>query len=197
MIGFLRGEVAARHPEGCILEVGGVGYRLHCSATTLAGLPGEGGGARLWTHLYVREDALTLYGFGTEAERAMFEALISVAGVGPKVALQMCSAFAPDALRRALVTGDVGSLSSVPGIGKKTAGRIILELKEKLALPDLEVVGADGGTTARARSALENLGYSAPEVRAALAELAPGPGDSVEEVIKGALRHLAAQRSGA
>jgi holliday junction DNA helicase RuvA len=197
MIGFLRGEVAARHPEGCTLEVGGVGYRLHCSAATLAGLPGEGGGARLWTHLYVREDALTLYGFGTEAERAMFEALISVAGVGPKVALQMCSAFAPDALRRALVTGDVGSLSSVPGIGKKTAGRIILELKEKLALPDLEVVGADGGTTARARSALENLGYSAPEVRAALAELAPGPDDSVEDVIKDALRHLAVQRSGA
>ena len=143
MIGFLRGEFAARDPDGCTLDVGGVGYRLHCSSTTLAQLPAEGGGARLWTHLYVREDALTLYGFGTEAERTMFEALISVAGVGPKVALQMCSAFAPDALRRALVTGDVGSLSSVPGIGKKTAGRIILELKEKLALPVLEIVGSD------------------------------------------------------
>jgi holliday junction DNA helicase RuvA len=197
MIGFLRGEVADRDPDGCTLDVGGVGYRLHCSSTTLARLPAEGGGARLWTHLYVREDALTLYGFGTEAERTMFEALISVAGVGPKVALQMCSAFDPDALRLALVTGDVGSLSSVPGIGKKTAGRIILELKEKLALPDLEIVGSDGAMMARARSALENLGYSAPEVRAALAQLAPGPDDPVEEVVKGALRHLAAQRSGA
>jgi holliday junction DNA helicase RuvA len=197
MIGFLRGEVAARDPEGCTIDVGGVGYRLQCSATTLAQIPSAGGSTLLWTHLHVREDALTLYGFATEAERTMFEALISVTGVGPRVALQMCSAFGADSLRRALVTEDVTGLSSVPGIGKKTAARIVLELKEKLALPDLEVVAPGGEMTAQARSALENLGYSAPEVRAALAELVPAPGDGLEDVVREGLRRLAAQRSGA
>ena len=197
MIGFLRGEVAARDPEGCTIDVGGVGYRLQCSATTLAQIPSAGASTLLWTHLHVREDALTLYGFATEAERTMFEALISVTGVGPRVALQMCSAFGADSLRRALVTEDVTGLSSVPGIGKKTAARIVLELKEKLALPDLEVVAPGGEMTAQARSALENLGYSAPEVRAALAELVPAPGDGLEDVVREGLRRLAAQRSGA
>jgi Holliday junction DNA helicase RuvA len=197
MIGFLRGEVAARDPEGCTIDVSGVGYRLQCSATTLAQIPAAGGSALLWTHLHVREDALALYGFATEAERTMFEALISVTGVGPRVALQMCSAFGADSLRRALVTEDVTGLSSVPGIGKKTAARIVLELKEKLALPDLEVVAPGGEMTAQARSALENLGYSAPEVRAALADLAPAPGDGLEDVVREGLRRLAAQRSGA
>jgi Holliday junction DNA helicase RuvA len=196
MIGFLRGEIAGRDPDGCTLDVGGVGYRLHCSTTTLASVPPDGGATRLWTHLHVREDALTLYGFATEAERALFEALISVAGVGPKVALGICSAFVPDALRRAVATGDVDGLASVPGIGKKTAGRIVLELKEKLSLPDLEVVGPAGANSSQARSALENLGYSAPEVRAVLAELAPPPDAPVEDVVKRALRLLAAQRSG-
>jgi Holliday junction DNA helicase RuvA len=196
MIGYLRGEVASRDPEGCTIDVGGVGYRLQCSTTTLASVPPDGGATRLWTHLHVREDALTLYGFATEAERALFEALISVAGVGPKVALGICSAFIPDALRRAVAMGDVDGLASVPGIGKKTAGRIVLELKEKLSLPDLEVVGPAGANSSQARSALENLGYSAPEVRAVLAELGPPPDAPVEDVVKRALRLLAAQRSG-
>jgi Holliday junction DNA helicase RuvA len=168
-----------------------VGYRLSCPTTTLAALPPEGGTARLWTHLHVREDALTLFGFGSESERRTFEALLSVSGVGPKVALQVCSAFAPDELRRALVTDDVGGLASVPGIGKKTAQRIVLDLKEKLALPDLEVVGARPDSLAQARSALENLGYSPGEVRAALGEVDPGPDDGVQEVVKSALRVLA------
>jgi Holliday junction DNA helicase RuvA len=111
--------------------------------------------------------------------------------VGPKVALQVCSAFAPDELRRALVTDDVAGLASVPGIGKKTAQRIVLDLKEKLALPDLEVVGARPDSLAQARSALENLGYSPGEVRAALGEVDPGPDDGVQEVVKSALRVLA------
>ena len=191
MIGYLKGEVAAAYSDGCIIDVGGVGYRLACSGTTLSGLPATGEVARLFTHLHVREDVLALYGFATEAERVMFEALIGVSGIGPKVALQLCSAFAPEGFKRALVTDDVDAICSVPGIGKKTAGRVILELKEKLDLPDLAVVGTRRDTLSQARSALENLGYSPGEVRAALGELQPKEDESVETVVRSALKVLA------
>lgn len=191
MIGFLNGAVAGSSPEGCYLDVGGVGYKLSCSAATLANLPERGAMVRLWTHTYVREDSLALYGFATEAERWMFEALLGVAGVGPKVALQVCSAFSPESFRRALATDDIDAISSVPGIGKKTAGRMVLDLKEKLQLPDLEVVGGGQDSLAEARSALQNLGYSPAEVRAALSGLAPREEDTVADVIKSALRVLA------
>lgn len=189
MIGFLRGVVAGRGANHCFIDVGGVGYKLQCSATTLAALPIDGEVARLWTHVHAREDALSLFGFGTESEQRMFEALTGVTGVGPKVALAVCSSFAPEPFRRALVTGDVDAISSVPGIGKKTAQRILLELKEKLELPDLEVVGDAPDALSKARSALENLGYSPAEIRSALAEGSDGP--TVEDVIKSALKVLA------
>ena len=192
MIGFLSGTVGGRRAEGLFLDVNGVGYELQCSASTLASLPPDGGKVRLWTHLHVREDVLALYGFATEAEQRMFEALIGVSGVGPKVALQMCSAFSVEAFRRALVTDDVAAISSVPGIGKKTAQRILLDLKEKLSLPDLAVVGSQPDTLSKARSALENLGYSPGEVRVALGEVDVDGDDSVEGVVKSALRVLAA-----
>ena len=191
MIGFLSGVVAGRRADGCFLEVGGVGYDLNCSAATLTSLPPEGAPVRLWTHLHVREDALSLFGFATEAEQRMFEALIGVSGVGPKVALQLCSAFSVESFRRALVTDDVAAISSVPGVGKKTAQRILLDLKEKLSLPDLAIVGSQPDTVAKARSALENLGYSPGEVRVALGEVAPTDDDSIEDVIKSALKALA------
>ena len=191
MIGFLRGSVAGLTEDGCFLDVNGVGYKLSCPATTLRALPPEGRAARLWTYTHVREDALVLFGFATESEQRIFEALLSVAGVGPKVALSVCSVLAPDAFRRALVTGDVDAISAVPGIGKKTASRIVLELKERLALPDLEVAGAGGDALRQARSALENLGYSPAEVRAALAEISTEEKRPVEEVVKNALKVLA------
>lgn len=192
MIGFLRGVVAGRTLDGCFLDVGGVGYKLTCSTTTLSVLPREGGTCRMWTHLHVREEVMSLYGFSSEAEQQVFEALIAVGGVGPKVALQICSAFTPESFRRALVTDDVASISSVPGIGKKTAQRILLDLKEKLALPDLEIVGSNGSDAlSKARSALENLGYQPAEVREALAEVGPGERDTVEDVLKSALKVLA------
>ncbi len=191
MIGYVKGELAARDAEGCIVDVGGVGYRLACSGTTLAGLPAPGDTTRLFTHLHVREDVLALFGFATETERALFEALISVSGIGPKVALQICSAFAPDAFKRALVTDDIDAICAVPGIGKKTAGRVVLELKEKLDLPDLAVVGTRRDTLSQARSALENLGYSPAEVRAALGELQPDADEPVEAVVRSALKVLA------
>ena len=191
MIGFLEGKVAGVLADSCFLDVNGVGYKLSCSTNTLGSLPAEGGSTRLWTHVHVREDALALFGFASELEQRTFEALLGVAGVGPKVALQVCSAFTPEAFRRALVTGDVGAISSVPGIGKKTAQRILLDLKEKLDLPDLEIVGSHPDAVAKARSALENLGYSPGEVRIALAEAAASDDNGVEDVIKAALRVLA------
>lgn len=191
MIAFLSGVLAGRTEEGCFIDVGGVGYKLSCSRTTLGALPGDGGACRVWTHLHVREDALSLYGFATTAEQRVFEALIGVAGVGPKVALQLCSALTPEAFRRALGTGDVAALASVPGIGKKTAQRILVDLKEKLALLDFDVAGAAPDAVAQARSALENLGYSPTEVRAVLGDLAVGDDDRVEDVLKSALKVLA------
>lgn len=191
MIGFLEGRVAGRTADGCFLEVGGVGYRVTCSTTTLRSLPPDGARCRLWTHTHVREDALALFGFATEAEQTMFEALLAVSGVGPRVALAVCSGFNPDAFRRALVTDDLAAIASVPGLGKKTAHRILVDLKERFALPDLEVVGDAPDVLAGARSALENLGYSTAEVRAALARAEPAPNVAVEDLVKSALKVLA------
>ena len=193
MIGYLRGRVAGRSPDGCFIDVGGVGYRVACSATTLAGLPAEGAEVKVWTYTHVREDVLSLFGFSTEGEQRTFEALLGVSGVGPKVALQVCSAYAPEVFRKVLVTDDVASLSAVPGIGKKTAQRIILDLKGKFDLPDLEIAGSRPSAVAKARSALENLGYSSAEVREALAmvERDEGFSESVEDLVKAALKVLA------
>ena len=191
MIGFLHGRVAGRTADGCFIDVGGVGYRLICSARTLAALPAEDEPVRLFTHTHVREEILALFGFHSEAEQRTFELLIGVNGVGPKVALAVCSAFSPEDLRRALVTDDVPSISSVPGIGRKTAQRIVLDLKEKMSLPDLEIVGVGPETITKARSALENLGYSAGEVRVALNELTVSDEESVEDVVRNALKALA------
>ncbi|MEA2453613.1 MAG: holliday junction helicase RuvA [Actinomycetota bacterium] len=191
MIAFLEGLLSTKGPDFCLIDVNGVGYRASCSSQTLAALPHEGERVRVWTHTYVREEALALYGFATQSEQRIFEALLGVSGVGPKVALQLCSGFSPEAFRKALVTDDVDGISSIPGIGKKTAQRILLDLKEKLELPDLSLVGSRPDVLSQARSALENLGYSPGEVRAALGELQPSAEDAVSDVIKSALKVLA------
>jgi holliday junction DNA helicase RuvA len=191
MIGFLSGTLAGRAEDGCLLNVHGVGYALSCSSATLAALPGEGKPTRLYTHLQVRDDALVLFGFASEAERYLFELLLGVSGVGPRVALGLCSALSPEEFRRALVSEDAGALAAVPGVGKKTAARIVLDLKEKLSLPDLQVTSNGANSVAEARSALENLGYSGAEVRSALSEVGAAPDDPVGAVIKSALKVLA------
>ncbi|HVM36253.1 MAG TPA: Holliday junction branch migration protein RuvA [Actinomycetota bacterium] len=191
MIAFLDGIMAGKSHDACLVDVGGVGYRVVCSAATVAQLPAEGDRVRIWTHTHVREDTLALFGFASEAEQRLFELSMVVSGVGPKVALQICSAFTPEGFRRAIATDDVAALSSVPGLGKKTAQRLVLELKEKLALPDLQVVGSAPVALSQVRSALENLGYSAPEIRAALGEVDPAPDASVEDLVKSALKVLA------
>ncbi|MGH9094740.1 MAG: Holliday junction branch migration protein RuvA, partial [Acidimicrobiales bacterium] len=207
MIGSLRGVVLERqarsdHAAEVLVEVGGVGYRLLVPVGTLGRVGDIGSGTFLHVHTHVREDALILYGFVTRDERNCFEALIGAHGVGPSVALALLSVHAPTALRRAVAGDDVDALMLVPGIGKKTATRLLVELKSRLDLdldgPELAVVGAGGpaGTSAsnrgEVRAALTGLGYSADEVRHAVGQL-PEEG-TVEELLRRALRDLAAAR---
>jgi Holliday junction DNA helicase RuvA len=194
MIAFLTGRVVVKASSFALIDVGGVGFRLAMSTRSLAALPAEGDEVTVHTHLHVREDDLSLYGFESDDERALFEQLITVSGVGPKVALAMLSSLQPDALKRALASEDVALLSSVPGIGKKTAQRLIIELKDKLDLPDLASSG--GGpepvAAAAARDALLSMGFSPAEAAAALRD-APA-GASAEQLLKMGLKALGGGR---
>src|SRR5919201_6157921 len=133
MIASVTGTVGARRPDHVVVECGGVGYRVNVSAQTLRRIPAVGGEARLFSHLLMREDGLYLYGFATEEERELFLNLISVAGVGPKMAVAVLSGSSAGELRKALAAGDAKRFQIVPGVGKKTAERIIVELREKIA----------------------------------------------------------------
>jgi Holliday junction DNA helicase RuvA len=209
VIGSLRGTLLERvsgdGPQAeVLLEVGGVGYRVVVPAGVVERLGPPGSPAFVHVHTHVREDAIVLYGFSTREERVCFELLIAAHGVGPAVALAMLSVHSPAGLRRALDAEDCDALMLVPGIGKRTASRLILELKPKLDLlevddPQLRVIsgssGSDsGGSAARAdvRAALAGLGYAGDEIRQALVRV---PSDSsVEEQIRLALRELAVAR---
>jgi Holliday junction DNA helicase RuvA len=179
-----------------LVDVNGVGYRASVGPGTLAGLGQLGDEVFLYVHTHVREDALTLYGFAARDELACFEALLGAHGVGPALALAILATHPPSALRRVLVDDDVDALTLVPGVGKKTAARLLIDLKARLQVPDLDVVGASGDHTAspraEVRAALGGLGYDADEVRDVLAEL-PDEGE-VEELLRHALRLLAAAR---
>lgn len=199
MIASLRGTVLARSPRGELLvEVGGVGYRVVVTPGTVAAAGDVGATTFLHVHTHVREDALVLYGFPSLDERVCFEALIGAHGVGPAVALAILSVHSPTRLRQALLTDDLDALTLVPGIGKKTAVRLALELKSRLDLPELDGdVGArvNGGAPsplADVRAALAGLGYEPDQVRDAVQAL-PDDG-STEELLRLALRSLAASR---
>jgi Holliday junction DNA helicase RuvA len=209
VIGSLRGTLLDRRPRPAggvevLVEVGGVGYRVVVPANPAAGIGPMGGQVFLHVHTHVREDAIVLFGFPTREERVCFEALIGAHGVGPAVALALLSVHSPAALQRAVLSDDTDALTLVPGIGKKTALRLIVELKSRLEAvldgPELEVVGqgppggGDGSGSARAdvRTALATLGYGADEIRHAMAGL-PAEG-SVEEHLRLALRELAGAR---
>lgn len=193
MIGSLRGVVLDRLPPAeLLLEAGGVGYRVTVTPATLAaGSPGQP--LFVHVHTHVREDALILYGFPTADERRCFEALLGAHGVGPGLALAILSAHTPEALRRAVATEDADALMAVPGVGRKTAARLLLELQSRLDLPldELPPGGAGAGAAAHAevRAALAGLGYGPDEVRAVLRVL-PEAG-SVEELLTSALRQMA------
>jgi Holliday junction DNA helicase RuvA len=194
VIAFLTGKVVAKAASFALIDVGGVGFRLAMSTTSLAALPVEGDEVTVHTYLHVREDDLSLYGFESDDERALFERLITVSGVGPKVALAVLSSLRPDALKRALASEDVALLSSVPGIGKKTAQRLIIELKDKLDLPDLATSGGGSGVAdgAAARDALLSMGFSPAEAAAALSG---APADATaEQLLKLALKSLGSGR---
>lgn len=193
MIGVLKGEVAVRRSDHVVLLCGGVGYRAAVSAQTLAHVPAAGEQALLHTHLIVRDDALTLYGFHCESERDLFLMLLAVQAVGPKVALAVLSGGPVRELLGAIAAGDAARFQAVPGIGKRTAERIIVELREKVlgahdALEDgVGVVRARRGEGPRAlaREGLLELGYDPGEVERLLREAS---GESAEELIADALR---------
>lgn len=197
MIGSLRGRLAGRTAESELLvEVGGVGYRVMVPTSVAARAGPVGSELFLHVHTHVREDAIVLFGFAHEDERRCFEALLAAHGVGPALALAVLSALNPAALSTAVLEEDVGALCAVPGVGRKTAARLVIDLKSRLDLPDLSIAtatGSDGGTVrsprAEARAALVELGYAPEEIRAALNGQPDDVG--VEELLRLALRELA------
>jgi Holliday junction DNA helicase RuvA len=207
VIGLLRGPVVLRTGESeVIVDVAGVGYRVTVTPATAAALvaAGTSGEAQLYVHTHVREDAIVLYGFSHDDERRCFEVLLASHGVGPALALAIMAMLSPAALSTAVLEDDVETLCTVPGVGRKTAARLLIELKSRLDLPDLsfEPVGAarsgvEGGVlatrTARAeaRAALGELGYAPDEIRGALDGLRDDVG--VEEMLRLALRELASR----
>jgi holliday junction DNA helicase RuvA len=186
LIALLEGMVADRGAHRAVLLAGGVGYEVQCSTTTLGTLPSIGQQARVLTHLHVRDDALTLFGFATQTERDLFVLLLGVGGVGPKLALAILSVLSPEAFRRAVLAGDADSITVVPGVGKKVAARIVLDIKEKLGG---EVELPAESPLAEVREALIGMGLSTPEVQDALAGL-DGDEGPVEDLLRGALQRV-------
>lgn len=198
MIAYLRGKILEKTAEGIILDVNSVGYELIMPTGALSKLPSKSEEASLYTYLHVREDVMQLYGFLTAAEKEMFEKLLSVTKIGPKVAIALLSAFSVNALKKAILLEDIDLLAAIPGIGKKTAQRLVLELKDKLALPELEVASTgragekDSQTVyAQTRDALLGLGYSPIEAKNALEGFSADGEPTVEEMLKYALKNLA------
>ena len=197
MIGMLRGTVVACTGEGeLIVDVGGVGYRVAVTTGTVADVGAAGTAVFLHVHTHVREDAIVLYGFLHDDERRCFEALLGAHGVGPSLALAVLSVLSPAALSTAVLEEDLDTLCAVPGVGRKTAARLLIDLKSRLELPDFSAAGLPGSgpsasARAEARAALGELGYGPDEIRRALEGVREDAG--VEEVLRLALRELAAR----
>jgi holliday junction DNA helicase RuvA len=196
MIAAVRGEVLVRRPDHVVIDAAGVGYRLMVSAETLKSVPATGREGFLHAELIARDDSLALYGFASEEERDLFRQLISVSGVGPKVAIAVLSGGSSRHLLRAIAAGDAKRFQAVPGIGKRTAERIIVELREKVAgeLEEAIATGAEQGGDPRslARDGLVSLGYSPAEAEELLGA---DEGEEPEEMIAAALRRAGEARS--
>lgn len=192
MIAAVRGEVLVRRPDHVVIDAGGVGYRLAVSSETLKAVPATGREGFLHAELVAREDSLSLYGFASEEERELFNQLVSVSGIGPKVAIAALSGGPTRELLRAIAAGDAKRFQAVPGIGKRTAERIIVELREKVAgALEVEAIAGDGGEAdgrALARDGLVNLGYAPLEAEQLLDGI---DGSEAEELIATALRKAA------
>ncbi|HET9196907.1 MAG TPA: Holliday junction branch migration protein RuvA [Solirubrobacterales bacterium] len=198
MIAAVRGEVLVRRPDHVVIDAAGVGYRLAVSAETLKAVPAAGSDAFLHAELISRDDSLALYGFSSEEERDLFRLLITVSGVGPKVALATLSGGTARDLLRAIAAGDAKRFQAVPGIGKRTSERIIVELREKVAgaLEEEVALGAaeEGDPRTLARDGLVNLGYAPLEAEQLLDGV---EGSEPQEMVAAALRRAAAARNAA
>jgi Holliday junction DNA helicase RuvA len=195
VIARLSGTVAEKGADHAVVDVAGVGYLVHLSAATLAQLPAQGQPTTLRTFTNVRQDAVELFGFATEDEESVFRALIEVKGVGPRAAQNILSGIEPKDLAAAIAQGDVARLTKVPGVGKKTAERLVVELREKLAVlaraasPARPAAGGDA--LEQLRQALVNLGYKAPQADGAVDRLRPdADGKRLDELLRDALKLL-------
>ena len=198
MIALLTGKIAYKAPDYIILDVNGVGYRVQIPFSTYYALPAEGGAVSLQIHTSVKEDAINLYGFRTQQEKELFQLLIGVSGVGPKLANGILSNSEPSELADSLLRGDLARLSAIPGIGKKTAERLVLELKEKVKKLGLGQPASQDAAPAAAKqeiredvlSALINLGYKESVVQKALGDVRITEDATVESILKQALKVL-------
>ena len=191
MIAMVTGTIAASGSDYVIVDAHGVGYMIFVPKPLLARL-NDGDHVTLYTNLVVREDSMTLYGFESWAQRLLFDQLLAVSGIGPKVAMNLLSSLSPDDLRSALASGDVVRLSKVPGIGRKTAERMVLELKGKIDPRGTlgGSSGAAGGRDSELIDILTGLGYSAAEANAAVASIPANAPDSIDDRIRLALRYF-------
>lgn len=198
MIGFLRGRLAAKHPPVLLLDVNGVGYEIEAPMSTFYTLPAAGAEVSLHTHLVVREDAHVLFGFGSERERSLFRELIRISGVGPRIALGILSGASVDEFHRCVEAQDAAALTRIPGVGRKTADRLIVEMRDRLATlatghafspkdATAGACGSAGNPQAEAFSALVALGYRPAEVTRLLQKVDPAV-TTTEELIRHALR---------
>ena len=201
MISYIRGELAAVQEQKAIVEAGGIGYGSYMSQQTLSMLPAVGEEVKIHTYLNVREDAMQLYGFLTGEDLQVFRLLIGVSGIGPTAGLNILSCLSPDELRFAVLAGDIKTISSAPGIGKKTAEKLILELKDKMSIEDVleqaahgseqskEIEATDTGMQAEAVQALTALGYGSAESLRAVKKVSVDCA-SVEDLLREALKNL-------
>jgi len=191
MIASLKGRLDSLGGDWAVISVGGIGYQVHMPTSTMSVLGTMGAEVKLYTHLQVREDNLALYGFKTAEELALFQTLIGVSGLGPRLALAMLSAMDAEKLVTAIATGSIDLLTSIPGIGKKVANRIVLELKEKIGSECITAPAAGMvRDSADVLAALVSLGYSVAEANRAVAGLSPTDDLSLEDKIKQALQYL-------
>jgi len=190
MIAALKGKLQALGSEWAIVNVGGIGFKVYMPTSTLATLGAIGEEVELHTHLYIREDNATLYGFASPEELGLFQTLIGVSGLGPKLALAMLSAMGTEKLAMAIASGSADLLAEIPGIGKKTANRLILELKEKIDAGWLAAPAELAEENADVLAALTTLGYSVREATPAIAAIPPDQGLTLEEKIKLALGYF-------
>lgn len=198
MYAYLNGTVAEKGQSSLVIDVGGVGYLLSVSMNTLQETPPIGEPMKVYTHFSVREDAMELFGFASQEEKRMFVRLLAVSGIGPKMALSILGSMPLRDLTLAIVTGDITALSRAPGVGKKTAQRLVLELKEKVDQSDLDYTPSAAGPVTpvqedaaqEALAALQALGYTASEAARAVSQVR-GQSDSANELVRLALRNMA------